>query len=136
MITPKVNTLNEFFDKNLKKGVIDFKLRAQYDEVFDSITFYIHPDGIDGATYDFSVIQNRLVSLPRDSGIGDLNAKDDIYSIQHDVCPKCGSQSIGTTLVGYIMPQKLADYKDMNDAWCEDCDWKGEYHDLVDEESD
>ncbi|MEH1975191.1 MAG: hypothetical protein V7L02_18650 [Nostoc sp.] len=51
-------TLENYFQLHDGK-VIDFRLRVQKDQN-NQYSFYIHPQGIDGETWDFKVIGNFL----------------------------------------------------------------------------
>ena len=51
-MTGKKN-LEEYLRCELKNGIIDFSIRAQ--EIDGVISFYIHPDGKDGGTQDYTV---------------------------------------------------------------------------------
>lgn len=56
------------------------------------------------------------------------------YYEAHKCCPKCGSRNYISTLVGYILDMsKPEEYKDRNSVHCQDCGWRGIYHDLVPE---
>ena len=57
------------------------------------------------------------------------------YNKDHAVCPRCGSNTYSSTLVGYIlyMNNKEA-YKDENEIECVKCGYKGITHDLISEE--
>jgi len=44
----------------------------------------------------------------------------DIYHNEHKYCPKCGSESCWTTLVGYVK-QEGKEYKDLNKCTCTTC---------------
>ena len=54
------------------------------------------------------------------------------YSSLHELCPKCGSRSHSTTLVGYILNlDHTEDYKDLNKCICQDCHDVHYTHDRV-----
>lgn len=56
------------------------------------------------------------------------------YNAARLFCPKCGSNSYTTTLVGYILDyEKPEDYKDRNMCTCEKCGDKHIFHDRVNE---
>lgn len=58
------------------------------------------------------------------------------YYRDHEVCPKCGSDWVVTTLVGYIPdPAHLDRFKDGNAAVCQGCHWEGTVHQLVKEKT-
>lgn len=53
------------------------------------------------------------------------------YENQHQVCPDCGSKSIESTTIGYIVPNgDYTNHKDNNAARC-GCGWKGVVHNLL-----
>ena len=55
-------TLEEYFRKNLDHNIIDHSLRVEISK--DNIVyFYVHPDGVDGDTLDFSVHGNNLIQI-------------------------------------------------------------------------
>jgi len=44
------------------------------------------------------------------------------YRIKHEVCPKCGTKSHISTLLGYIFNSSTPDeYKDLNRCTCSNC---------------
>ena len=44
------------------------------------------------------------------------------YDSMHEACPKCGSLSCRSTLVGYILNMSdMESYKDLNTCTCMDC---------------
>ncbi|MFW6243029.1 MAG: hypothetical protein ACOC2W_02625 [bacterium] len=54
------------------------------------------------------------------------------YEIEHEVCPKCGSSSYSTTLVGFAMDvNNPENYKDENDCTCNNCGDKHITHDRI-----
>ena len=55
-------TLEEYLLENLKNLVIDHAIRANINAE-GAITFYIHPNGVDGDTLDFKVNGNTLQKL-------------------------------------------------------------------------
>jgi hypothetical protein len=56
-------TLEQYLLDNINKGNIDFCLRAQKD-ADENVSFYIHPDGVDGTTLDYYVIGHETLSKP------------------------------------------------------------------------
>jgi len=50
----KKSSFEDYLHRSLKAGNIDFNMRAQKD-LAGTITFYIHPQNIDGETGDFIV---------------------------------------------------------------------------------
>lgn len=57
--TPE-STLEEFFRFHYGKAV-DFTLRVEYQDL--KPRFYIHPQGVDGLTWDFEVQGNTLTTI-------------------------------------------------------------------------
>ncbi|MBN3949353.1 MAG: hypothetical protein HWQ38_23985 [Nostoc sp. NMS7] len=55
-------SLEDFF-RNHKDKTVDFALRVNHSED-GSISFYIHPQNVDGETWDFKVIGNSLFLIP------------------------------------------------------------------------
>ena len=54
------------------------------------------------------------------------------YHREHSCCPKCGSNKMCTTLMGYpLHMDHKEDYKDLNAVECQNCDYHGIRHDLV-----
>lgn len=53
------STLENYLREAIEHGVIDFQLRTSLAGD-GRVTFYIHPDGIDGDTADFEVAGNLL----------------------------------------------------------------------------
>lgn len=49
-----VKTLESYLRENHERGVIDHRVRADVD-LLGRVTFYIHPDSVDGDTLDFAV---------------------------------------------------------------------------------
>ena len=57
------------------------------------------------------------------------------YGLDHELCPKCGSNSYNTTLVGYVLyMDDLDNYKDKNRCTCMYCGDKHITHDRVSKE--
>jgi hypothetical protein len=52
-------TLHEYFTENHARGVIDHAIRANVDEQ-GRVSFYIHPQGVDGNTLDFWVLDDTF----------------------------------------------------------------------------
>ena len=50
------------------------------------------------------------------------------YYGEHCRCPVCASDDVPRTTAGGIFLHPP--YSDHNRAWCDDCGWKGEVHDL------
>ena len=45
-----------------------------------------------------------------------------MYALEHRYCPKCGSDSYSTTLMGYPLVQgEEQNYKDLNNCGCTNC---------------
>lgn len=57
-----MKNLQQYFQENWDRNVIDHALRAQPTED-GRIHFYVHPDGHDGDTLDFIVEGNQLTPL-------------------------------------------------------------------------
>lgn len=56
------------------------------------------------------------------------------YDNEHSHCPKCHSENLIMTMVGYIYDEDHPEkYKDENSARCGDCGWRGIVHDCVSE---
>lgn len=55
-------TLEDYFRKSLEDGKIDHSVRVEINAA-GMVQFYIHPDGVDGDTFDAEVSGNALRSL-------------------------------------------------------------------------
>jgi predicted nucleic-acid-binding Zn-ribbon protein len=54
------------------------------------------------------------------------------YNREHSCCPKCGSNKMITSLMGYVLNMNhKEDYKDLNAVECQNCGYRGACHDLV-----
>lgn len=54
------------------------------------------------------------------------------YRIKHEVCPKCGTKSHRSTLMGYIFNSSKPDeYKDLNRCTCSNCGDVHTYHERI-----
>jgi len=59
-----MRTLEQYFKDCSEKNIIDFSLRAEATKQYDTKTrFYIHPEGKDGDTLDFYVLENSLTTI-------------------------------------------------------------------------
>ena len=57
-----------------------------------------------------------------DESLKEYNEFKSEYKKQHKFCPKCGSESPSTTLMGYIVNwDKKEEYKDLNRCVCQEC---------------
>ena len=70
---------------------------------------------------------------PTDADRQRLKAFLEDYREQHRCCPRCGSDQVSTTFVGYSLDSEHPeDYRDMNVSRCFACDrWCGRVHDRV-----
>lgn len=59
-----MKTLDRYLTDNWARGVIDHVLRAHVNDK-GVLTFYIHPQGVDGDTLDFLVEGNTLRPDPK-----------------------------------------------------------------------
>lgn len=53
-----MKTIEEYLRDNYAKGVTDHVIRAQVSDRW--VSFYIHPQGVNGDTLDFDVNENQL----------------------------------------------------------------------------
>lgn len=60
---------------------------------------------------------------------------NDRYRELHRYCPRCGSDDLEQTMVGFIFAN-LESAQDTNRCTCQECGWRGIVHDLISADDD